>query len=84
MSVPDPHTPVRYDHRYLHRILSITFKGKVLMLPSELSRLSRVFVKAGGSWERIHKGSSDDISLLKKVVNVAYRKGFLTKTEKWV
>jgi hypothetical protein len=83
MAVPDPRVPVRADHRFIKKVISTTLKGKVVEIPSEFSRISRVFSKAGGSWERLHKGSVRDILLLKKVVKVAFDKGHLTKQENW-
>ena len=84
MSNMDPKTPVRADHRYIHKVIQTILGGKVLEIPSEFSRVSRVFSKAGGSWERIFDGSIDDISLLKKVIKVAFKKGYLTKKEPWM
>jgi len=83
MGVPDPKVPVRADHRFIRKMISLSLDNKVREIPSEFSRLSRVFSKAGGSWERVHLGSIRDIELLKKVIKVAYKRGFLTKKEKW-
>lgn len=83
MGVMDPKIPVRADHRYIAKVIGTTLEGKVIEVPSEFSRVSRVFSKAGGSWERIFSGSIDDIRLLKKVIKVAFKKGFLTKKEPW-
>jgi hypothetical protein len=79
----DPKNPVRADHRYLLKVIQTTLGGKVLEIPSEFSRVSRVFCKAGGSWGRVFNGSIDDITLLKKVVKIAFKKGYLTKKEPW-
>lgn len=79
-----PQVPSRADHRFLHKVVSITLGDKVEYLPSEFDRLTRVFSQAGGSWERIFRGGSpQDISLLKKVIKAAYKHGFLTKREEW-
>jgi len=83
VGVPDPKIPVRSDHRFIKKVISTILEGKVVEIPSELSRISRVFSKAGGSWERLFQGSPKDIDLLKKVVKLAFKKGYLTKQEKW-
>lgn len=83
MSKIAPDTPVRADHRFILRLSLSLLGGRVAFIPSELSRISRVFKTLGGSWERVHQGSPSDISLLKKVLKVAFKKGYLTKQEKW-
>jgi hypothetical protein len=59
------------------------YKGKVYSQPSEFDRISDAFVKIGGTWEGIFKGSPADTDLLKRIVKMAYKKGFLTNKEKW-
>jgi len=83
VSILDPRTPVRADHRYIKRTLKTILDGKVLEIPSEFDRVSRVFSRAGGSWERVFRGSIRDVSLLQKILKVAYKKGYLTKREPW-
>lgn len=78
-----PKEPIKASHRYMHRTLSMTAKGDVEYRPSEFDRVSRVFCKLGGSWERIFKGSSRDNNLLVKVVKTALESGHITKKEKW-
>ena len=78
-----PQWPVRADHRFMLRMAQINLGGKVIPRPREFDRVSRVFSKAGGSWERIFHGSVDDINLLKTVMKVAFKHGYLTKKEKW-
>jgi hypothetical protein len=84
MGVLDPRTPVRADHRFIKKMLKTVLDGKILEIPSEFSRVSRVFSKAGGSWEGVFRGSPRDVALLQKVLKVAYKKGHLTKQESWV
>lgn len=83
MGIPDPRIPVRGDHRFIRKMISLNLPGKVLEKPSEFSRISRVFSKAGGSWVRIYQGSPQDIELLKRILKMAYKKGYLTKKEPW-
>ena len=82
MGATDPKTPVRADHRFIKRVLS-TMKGQVVEIPGEFSRVSRVFSKAGGSWERLFLGSAEDVELLRKVIKVAHKRGHLTKKRSW-
>lgn len=80
-----PDTPVQADHRYIFRVVAVLLSDKVEYIPSEFSRISRVFCEVGGSWEKVLVGGSpSDISLLKRVIKAAYKNGFLTKKEKWV
>ena len=59
-------------------------KGKGLSpTPEELERVSRVFIKAGGSWERFFKGANKDMTLLRKVLKIAKKKGCLSKSPDW-
>ena len=83
MGVADPKTPTRADHRFIKRLLSTTLEGKVVEQPDEFDRISRVFSKAGGSWERIFHGSVRDTVLLRQIIKLAYKKGYLTKKGKW-
>jgi len=83
MPNPTPQWPTRADHRFLLKLTSLVLSGKVVPRPSEFDRVSRVFSQVGGSWERIYNGSADDINLLKKILKVAFKHGYLTKKEKW-
>lgn len=78
-----PKWPTRADHRFLLKLVGLTLKGKVDPRVAEFDRVSRVFLKAGGSWVRVFQGSVQDISLLKRTLKVAFKHGYLTKTEKW-
>ena len=75
--------PLRADHRFILQIIKLTLNGKVHPIASELSRVSKAFSSRGGSWERLFKGSPQEVDRLKKVLAVAYKAGWLTKTEKW-
>ena len=83
MPVMDPKAPTRADHRFIKRLVELSLKNKVVEIPAEYSRISRVFSKAGGSWERIFHGSAEDVALLRDVIKAAYKKGYLTKKGKW-
>lgn len=79
----DPRSPIRADHRFIKKLTASTLEGKVEYVPEEFSLISRVFVQAGGSWQRIFSGSPADIRKLKKVLKAAYKKGLMTKKYKW-
>lgn len=83
MAKVDPRTPLRADYRYLQRLIAITLGGKVENVPSEYDHIGRVFAKAGGSWEQVFSGAPKDIALLKKILKVALKKGYLTKKWNW-
>ena len=83
MATIDPKTPLRADHRFLRKLISVTLGGKVEHVPSEYDRVSEVFGKAGGSWRRVFEGSPKDIGLLKQILKVALAKGYLTKKQTW-
>jgi hypothetical protein len=80
---PTPDTPLKANHRFLMKLLDVTVGGKVEVLPSELDRISRVFSHMGGSWERLFRGSPEDVGLVKRIIKAAAKHGFLTKKEKW-
>lgn len=83
MGLPDPHRPLRADHRFIKRLLSVVLAGKVEDVPEEYDLISWVFLRAGGSWEGVFHGAPLDIQKLKKVIKVAYEKGYLTKKYNW-
>lgn len=76
--------PIRADHRYLYKVISLVLGHKVESVPSQFDMLSQLFQKNGGSWYRIFATSSpQDVSLLKKLIRQAYKAGLLTKKESW-
>jgi len=78
-----PQSPVRADHRFIHQMVGITVKGPVEYRASEFNRIARVFANLGGSWERLFRGSPYDVGLVKRIVKLAAKHGYLTKKEKW-
>lgn len=79
----DPLVPSRADFRFLKKLLASSYGSKIEHRPDEYEIISKVFVRAGGSWERVFLGSFRDVSLLKKVIRVAYDKGHLTRLPEW-
>lgn len=75
--------PKRSDHKIMLNILRNISKD-VEATPEELSVVSRVFVRAGGSWRGVFKGSTEDMTLLKKVLKVAVDSKNLSCRPKWV
>tara|TARA_Y100000310_G_scaffold194428_2_gene194437 strand:+ start:27189 stop:27446 length:258 start_codon:yes stop_codon:yes gene_type:complete len=79
-----PQIPSRADHRFIHKMVSITLGSKVEYRPSEFDRVARVFSRMGGSWERIFRGGSpQDVNLVKKIIKAAFKSGYLSKKEGW-
>jgi hypothetical protein len=83
MAVSNPRSPIRADYRFLQTLMQSTLGGKVEQVPKEFEMLSRVFVKAGGSWERVFAGSPGDVNLLKRLLRRAYETNHLTKKYQW-
>lgn len=79
-----PTKPARADHRLMLALVKTNHaKEKLDPTPEEFDKIGRVFVKAGGSWERVFKGSVRDTNLLKRVIKIAAEKGHLSKAVKW-
>ncbi len=73
-------SPSRADHRLLVYILDTFFKKKnVQHDPKEFDHVSRVFQRAGGSWERLFKGSATDVNLLRRIVKIAIAEGHISE-----
>ena len=77
-----PDYPTRADYRFIKKILDMHYSSKVEYRATEFEKLSNVFLKAGGSWEALFKGSTKDVSLMKKIVKIAVKKKFLTPSKK--
>ena len=80
-----PKDPSRADHRFIRYQIK-NFLGKkqpVMHIPAEYDRVARVFHKAGGSWERVFQGSARDIVLLRRILKIAIKQGFITKQPKF-
>jgi len=76
--------PVRADHRYIEQMLNTTFKSdRVSATPSQMRLLCEVFGAAGGSWERLFRGSVEDVETLRKVARAAIQRGLLTTQPSW-
>ncbi len=78
-----PTEPARAHHRIMLSMAEAHKDPKVAPTPGELDRVARVFGLAGGSWERLFKGSIDDMGLLKKAIQVAVKNGLFTKKSDW-
>ena len=77
-----PVSPASAYHRLVLTVLKMDHKG-LDPQPSELNLVGRVFVRAGGSWERLFKGSSKDLLTLRKVLAVAVKRKLITPAAKW-
>lgn len=78
-------SPVKASHRFLLTVATSLIGGdkSYSPTPEELDRVSAVFVRAGGSWERLFGGSGKDVDLAKRVMRVAAKKGHLTPKPDW-
>lgn len=76
-----PSDPSRADVRLICLILS-TFHAEKRPAPTtkEIARLVRAFDRMGGSWEELFKGSVDNLSLLKKLVRRAVKRGLVSSS----
>lgn len=79
----DPLKPSRADYRLIHKLLDSSYSGKVLHTEECYELIIKVFQQAGGSWEKLFMGSPDHVSLLKKVIRVAYKNDHVLKAPQW-
>lgn len=80
-----PHTmPLRADHRYVVQMLNSVFADERLApRPDEVEIICEVFAKAGGSWERLFRGSVEDTDTLRRVARAAIQRGEVTRRPSW-
>jgi len=83
MSSMSPATPVRADHRFIHRVIETHLPGKVQARSTEYKGIAEAFLRLGGSWTRVFLGSPEDVIKLKRIIKVAYKQGYLTRQESW-
>jgi hypothetical protein len=74
-----PSDPIRADHRFILYCLKNFVKPKTLHDPEEFERVARAFARAGGSWERLFKGSAADVVLLRRIIKLAVKCGYISK-----
>jgi hypothetical protein len=72
-------TPSSSAHRIIKRILDSSFGNVIVHIRAEYDRVVGAFESGGGSWYRLHRGSIDDTTLLKRLVKAAVKKGYITK-----
>ena len=78
-------TPVKASHRFLLTVATSLMGGGKSYdpTPKELDFVSRIFIRAGGSWRRLFRGSVDDVNLVKRIMRIAGKKGYLTLKSNW-
>ena len=78
-------SPVKASHRFLLTVATSLMGGKKSYAPTpeELDRVSKVFIRAGGSWARLFSGSGRDVDLAERVMRVAAKKNLLTLKPNW-
>lgn len=76
--------PDRSDFRLILKIFKSSMPDLNAM-PSapELHKISRVFLSAGGSWRKVFLGSVEDMSLLKDLMKLSVKEGYVTKKPPW-
>lgn len=82
MRPPPPRTPLKAYHRLIQTVMTVLDED-VEHFPKEFDLIERVFQRAGGSWARAFDGSVKDILMLKRVIRVAVKKGYVTKKPAW-
>lgn len=79
-----PSDPSRADHRFIAHLLDNFFKSENPRHdPKEFDHVAKAFARADGSWERLFKGSAKDIILLRKLIKLAIKHGFISKEPKF-
>lgn len=78
----NPIEPTRADYRKM-LVLLREKKDEFDPTPDELGKLSRVFVRCGGSWEKLSKGDPSQVVRLRKVLKVACDRGYISKKKEW-
>jgi hypothetical protein len=79
-----PTSPGKAYHRLMKTLVKTSHgKAAVDPTPKELDSVAKVFALAGGSWEKVFKGSVDDMNLLKKTIKVAVENDVFTKASRW-
>lgn len=78
-------SPVKASHRFLLTVATSLIGGdkSYSPTPEELDHVSRVFIRAGGSWKRLFGGSVRDVNLAKRIMRVAAKNGHLTPKPDW-
>lgn len=75
---------MRADHRFLMEMVDTFYKKKGFeATPEAFDKICEVFTRMGGSWEKLFRGSVEDIDKLKKIMKVASKVGVLKKTPKF-
>lgn len=82
MAKRTPTSPVKAHHRLMRSLLSSIQKKKD-PTPEQLDKVSEVFTRMGGSWERVFKGSAEDMVLLKKVIKIAAKRSTFSDKPEW-
>jgi len=71
--------PSATAHRIIMRILESSFADEVVHIQKEYDHVVGAFEAGGGSWYRFHRGSIEDIQLLKRLVKAAVKKGHISR-----
>ena len=69
--------PARFDQRFIRKVVELSDEETASLTKDDYDLISRVFHLRNGSWERILKGSPEDIALLKKVIKFGLKNGHI-------
>ena len=76
--------PNRSDYRLIQRLMKVQSKKKgVYPTQADFDKIIRAFHHFNGSWEKLFKGSTSDLSLLKKIIKVGVEKDLFNKSKTW-
>jgi hypothetical protein len=71
--------PSAAAHQIIMKVLESSFGEEVVHIQKEYDHVVGAFEAGGGSWYRFHRGSVEDIQLLKRLVKAAVKKGHISR-----
>ena len=81
--------PDRADYRLIRRFMlhfsksKTTKKNKVAPTDEDIEKVIKAYAHFGGSWERLFKGSINDMVLLKKIVKAGVKNNLFNLAPSW-
>jgi len=82
MSTLSPITPIQANHRFIQKCIRISCDGAEER-QEEIEHINDIFLRFGGSWEKIFKGDPEHIYSLKKIIKIAFKNGRISKKPDW-
>ena len=77
--------PLRSDYRLIRRFILQSAKkdGSVSPTDRDMEKVVKAFRHFGGSWEKLFKGSTNEMTLLKKIIKIGVKKNLFTPSPSW-